>query len=288
MKRVVLVLCVLLLAAPLFASHRGLSTHSRGEVRDCNDVEMTIDDRDTVRTVQEARYAGSTPLHVITPDRGGLHVFGYTGSEFAVKACIGALSQELLGQVHINYANGQLTAQGPSGDDWAVVLIVQAPANATMQLEARNGPISARDLAGTVDIRVTNGPVAMEHCTGRMNVKASNGPVSYSGGGGKLDLNTQNGPIHIALEGMQWNGEGLTAHAENGPLSLSLPSGYQTGVRVETSNHAPFHCGAAACAQARRDWNDEHKAVEFGNGPIALRLSTENGPISIDREGHDE
>ena len=38
---------------------------------------------------------------------------------------------------------------------------------------------------------------------------------------------------------------------------------------------------AAACAQARRTWEDESRAVEFGDAQTVVRLSTVNGPVSI-------
>jgi len=40
-------------------------------------------------------------------------------------------------------------------------------------------------------------------------------------------------PISVALEGTTWSGAGLTADAKNGPLTLMVPSGYQSSFVVE-------------------------------------------------------
>ena len=34
-------------------------------------------------------------------------------------------------------------------------------------------------------------------------------------------------------------------------------------------------------ADARRTWDDDHKRIELGEGPALVRLSTENGPVSV-------
>jgi hypothetical protein len=97
-----------------------------------------------------------------------------------------------------------------------------------------------------------------------------------------MRLRTRNGPISVHLEGDEWEGEGLDASAVNGPLDLELSPDYSGGVLVESSDHAPWTCGEA-CRGASRSWDDDTRRVEFGSAPFRVRLSTVNGPVSIDR-----
>jgi hypothetical protein len=118
-------------------------------------------------------------------------------------------------------------------------------------------------------------------CSGDIDAQAQNGPIEVSGGGGRQRLHTQNGPIEVSLSGSVWDGAGLEARAVNGPLELVIPPGYLSGAVVESLGHSPFRCHGEACAGARRSWDDRHKRLEFGEGPTLVRLSTENGPVSV-------
>jgi len=50
---------------------------------------------------------------------------------------------------------------------------------------------------------------------------------------------------------------------------------------VESTNHAPVSCKASICDNAHKTWDDEHRRIEYGNGPATIRLSTVNGPVSV-------
>jgi hypothetical protein len=86
----------------------------------------------------------------------------------------------------------------------------------------------------------------------------------------------------VKLDGGSWVGGSLDAHSHNGPLSVKVPNDYRSGVIVESDGHGPMSCRAEACRQARRPWDDDSpRRIELGSGPTAVRLSTENGPVSV-------
>jgi DUF4097 and DUF4098 domain-containing protein YvlB len=120
----------------------------------------------------------------------------------------------------------------------------------------------------------------MKDCSGEANISAENGPISFSGTSGKLRLHTQNGPISVSL-GANWDGSELVADAVNGPLTLRVPSGFKSSFLVESNGHGPVSCHASICADARKTWDDDHRRIEYGSGSPVIRLSTENGPISV-------
>jgi len=73
----------------------------------------------------------------------------------------------------------------------------------------------------------------------------------------------------------------LDGRCEERPLTLMVPSGYQSSFVVESTNYAPVNCKASICDNARKTWDDEHRRIEYGSGPATIRLSTVNGPVSV-------
>src|SRR5262249_26149840 len=119
-----------------------------------------------------------------------------------------------------------------------------------------------------------------EDCYGEEDISVENGPMSFTGKSGKLRLHTQNGPITVKL-GENWDGSELVADAVNGPVTLRVPSGFHSSFLVESNGNGPVSCRASICADARKTWDDDHKRIEYGNGSPVIRLSTENGPVSV-------
>jgi hypothetical protein len=236
---------------------------------------------------------------------GGVQVVGWEKDEYSVTLCKAAApyadSAKLLAEIKLVAQNGEVHVTGPSHDeDWTAFLLIRAPKGATLDVhvnngplglysvngkitaQAVNGPISARDCKGEVKLTAQNGPITAKGTSGTVELHTENGPISSEETSGTVDIRTQNGPIDVALSGSNWNGSGLQAHAQNGPLTIRVPHGYQSGVVVESEGHSPFACHASVCSEGRKTWEDDKKRVEFGSGPTLVRASTVNGPISID------
>ena len=72
-------------------------------------------------------------------------------------------------------------------------------------------------------------------------------------------------------------------------LGLLGPEGYASAVSVESSGNSPFQCRAKACGEARRNWAEDSRRIEFGDSSApVVRLSTVNGPVSIRSDGAGE
>ena len=152
-----------------------------------------------------------------------------------------------------------------------------------MEAETENGPLSFYDVDGKLTAHTHNGPISLRHVSGEAEIVAMNGPISVGGSSGSVRVRTENGPISVALQGTTWTGAGLSAQAQNGPVTLKVPSGYQSSFVVEATNHAPMSCKASVCDSAQKTWDDEHRRIEFGAGPAVIRLSTVNGPVSVEQ-----
>jgi len=278
-----------------------ISTSDEGPIQDCGQIRVHFDDSEAARAEQQlAAPVPSHPLVMRMPAGSGLYVTGTDRRDVSIRACKAARLAEDLSRISVSLgADGQVSTSGPANGDWLVYLLVEAPRWTALDVEASNGPLSLRSLSGAVRARTSNGPLSLKelsghvearakngpisvgNCSGELDAEATNGPISLRGGSGRLKLQTQNGPISVNLAGTRWDGAGLEAHAVNGPLSVRIPENYRSGTRIESAGHSPFNCRAAACAQARRSWEDESKAVEFGDSQTVVRLSTVNGPVSI-------
>lgn len=267
---------------------------NRHPITDCADLRIRFDDQDAVvrsetRTLSKAE---APVLRVHSHANGGTQVVGWDKDTYSVTACKavapGGDAEHMLSQITMTIEGGTVSTLGPSGkgEDWTVYLLIRAPKSAAIDLETMNGPISLYDVNGKLTAHAHNGPISLHSFSGDADVSALNGPISMEGSSGNVRIRTENGPISVDLKGTSWNGSGLSADAQNGPVTLRVPSGFQTSFVVESTNRAPMSCHANICDNARKTWDDEHRRIEFGSSPAVVHLSTVNGPVSVE-DGHD-
>jgi hypothetical protein len=269
---------------PAAAQNMNVSVRSDHDVRTCDDLEVTIDGRPAVTAVDSLTAPGGQKLTVTASRNGGVYVFGEARPDFAITACKAAARAQgggsALDQVRASVSGGTLTATGPSSDGWVVYFIIKAPTQGSLDLSASNGPIHVANIAGATAARAQNGPIKLVDVSGRVSAKTENGPIAFEGGSGTIELQAQNGPVDVRLAGSKWTEGSLTASAQNGPVKLQVPRGFASGVRVRSSQHSPWKC--RGCDDGKRTWNDDARSVELGSGPVAVTLSTVNGPVAVD------
>jgi DUF4097 and DUF4098 domain-containing protein YvlB len=250
---------------------------------------MRFDDRDAVVRSEERTLSKSEAavLQIHPHSNGGVQVVGWEKETYSVTACkaaagSGEAAEKILSQITLSIENGRISTSGPGDEeDWTVYLLIRTPKSATIDLETMNGPISLYDVDGKLTARAHNGPISLKNFSGDAEITAVNGPISLEGSSGNVRIHTENGPISVALAGKTWSGTGLSADAKNGPLTLMVPSDYQSSFVVESTNYAPVSCKASICDNARKTWADNHRRIEYGNAPAMIRLSTVNGPVSV-------
>lgn len=283
---------------------RNVSMRGGEPAATCQDLRIEFDDRAAVIQTEDKTFTKSEApiLRATGEQNGGVQVVGWDKDTYAVSLCkaVAPGSEALLSQIKLNSSGGEVSVSGPShNDDWTAFLLIHAPKTASLDLHvnngplslysiegkiaarAVNGPISARDCKGDVKLHAQNGPISTQRTSGTIDLQTENGPISTDATGGSVNIRTQNGPIDLELAGATWSGSGLQAHAENGPLTVRVPSGYKSGVVIESDGHSPFSCHASVCSEARKTWDDDKKRIEFGSGPTLVKATTVNGPISI-------
>ena len=227
------------------------------------------------------REPGKT-LRVRLPRNSGAVVRGTPRGAFEVLACKAAPSPDALSRIALSRTGETLTVTGPRRRRLGRLPSHRRPRRRVLELDAVNGPIGLSGLSGRVTARLAERPdldPGLRRETSKR--QRQNGPIDVRGEGGRLRVKTQNGPIGVTLSGGAWKGEGLEASAVNGPVSLAIPAGYRSGAVVESLGRSPFRCRGEACDAARRTFDDDRKRIEFGEGPALVRLSTENGPVSV-------
>jgi len=273
--------------------HHGLSVSTDDrDVTSCDQLQIRSEDREVARSEERLTLPQtSSTVRIESAENGGIYVYGWDRSDFGVLNCKAAISDEgttaerKLQQIKTSFDAGRLTVSGPDESDWTSYLIIHAPRSSSLALTGMNGPISISDLAGKVEVHNTNGPFAIKGSAGEINAEIVNGPIAYAGNGGDIHLHAQNGPVAVRLTGTSWNGKGLDAESMNGPVALKLPNNYRSGVLVQARGYSPFDC--SGCEGAHKDFDDRNKSVQFGSGEPVVRLSTVNGPVSINQRDFD-
>jgi hypothetical protein len=250
---------------------------------DCSAFEVSSDDGTVARAEESVTLPpGRAAVHA--PQNGGIWIVGSSGGAFDIRACKFAVAssaadaESLLQQVRVN-SSERVTADGPGTGQWLVHFIVRMPGGGSLSAESNNGPITIRGVDATLTARAVNGPISVSDSRGKIDVETVNGPISLERSSGDVSLEAQNGPVSVKLEGNEWDGEGLRGTTRNGPLSVSVPKGYGSGVVVESDGRSPVRCDG--CADARRAWGDDSRRLELGSGPERVRLSTVNGPVTV-------
>lgn len=281
MRRLAIFLAAGLLTTSVLA---GDSVHDGAET--CSGRNFRFGDHDSFvqREVIDAGHLRSLKLSVsnapVTIEGGA--------AAYAITVCKAAERQQDLDAIRVSLDGNELKTNGPEGRRWNVAYHVRVPRAADLDLSAKNGPLSVRNVEGTVVARSHNGPLSLKNIDGSVDAETRNGPVSITGGSGTMKVTAQNGPLTVKLDGAAWHGT-LDASTKNGPLSVRVPKGFTSGVLVEAHGHGPIACNAEPCGRARLvdhiDTRSEPRRIELGSGPVNVRLSTVNGPVTVNESG---
>ena len=277
----------LLIAPSLFAhSHSQnvtVTADDNGDVTSCSQIHVTFDGEPAVRAEEELPVANLRSLRLVS-HRSGIRVMGWDEPRYAVTVCkAGATASDLAG-IHARLSGNEVTMDGAEDGEWIVQLLVRIPRNATLDVDAHNGPTSFHHANGTIAVRVQNGPLALKDISGTVDVTSANGPVSLAGGSGNVKIAATNGPLSVKLTGARWDGT-LDAQTQNGPVSLKLPPNFGSGVELTMNGHGPLSCKAEACRDIKRSWHDDDneypRRLTFGTGARNVTVSTHNGPVVV-------
>jgi hypothetical protein len=229
------------------------------------------DDREAHCEIRTAGMrAGGSTIAVEPGENGGAVVEGWDRDSIHIEARIRATApsadraRELARGVRIDTGAGTIHAEGPEPGrraSWSVVFYVMVPRRSDLRLEA------------------VNGPLAVTRVSGRLRLRAENGPVSLTGVGGDVRVRAENGPLAVRLEGTTWQGEGLDAATQNGPVTLSIPDRYDAELTTGTQN-GPMRIDFPITLRGRIE---RTLTTTLGTGGPPVRVVTTNGPVIVKR-----
>ena len=260
------------------------------EAADCSRTQSSFGTAHVAHAVRHERVPMSIGTLDVRPGgNGGVRIEPGSGDSYTITACVtaGASSveeaQRMADAVTLAVTGNRVRATAPeNGQRWNVQLIVQAPRGAQIDVETHNGPIGIHGVEGSITARASNGPIGLTDVAASVRAVAVNGPISIRGGRGNMDVETQNGPISVEFEGNRWEGE-INGRAKNGPLTIRMPEGFDTALEVKSSRRSPWNCRIAACGDVSSSDEDGIRTLRVGSGSPTVRLSTQNGPVSLDR-----
>ncbi len=223
-----------------------------------------------VRVERVAMPAGT--LDIDARENGGVDLVGGSGSGLVVhclieaEASTDAEARDIASQVVVKLGS-TIRADGPAEEGhyrhWTVSYRIEVPRKIDISAESTNGPLSATDVAGHLDLRTENGPIELYDLGGTVNAR------------------TENGPLEVNLSGARWDGTGLDAETENGPVELNIPSNYSAHLETGTVN-GPMSIGFPITVQGRLDL--KRLSLDIGGGGPTVRAVTTNGPVTVDRK----
>jgi DUF4097 and DUF4098 domain-containing protein YvlB len=288
--------CLVAIGATVYVSGSGAYggwANDRGfESTDCSRYRSEWDDDEVAYGEEQISVSkGEAAQITARGTNGGMLVTGWDRDDYGIKVCkmaagtTRAEAEARLAAMNLRVSQGTISVASPSGNKrWVVHYIISAPRDGAVDLTTVNGPVGFRSFSGTAKAQTTNGPISIKQSSGEIDARAVNGPVSVEESSGRIVAMTQNGPIRVRLTGQQWEGQDLEARTHNGPVSLSVPDEFGSGVEVAMGRSSPFRCSSPLCT-SRTDTGEGDKRIVLGGGSPTVRVSTQRGPVTISSAG---
>ncbi len=237
----------------------------------CQDRDWGDDSRAHFCEIRNTGFKAGGSVTVDPGSNGAIRVSGWDRDSVAVIAKVRSqartdeAARELARQVRITTEGGAIRADGPSTSGrswWSVSFDVMVPRRTDLTARTVNGPIAVGDVAG------------------KMDLNAVNGPLSLGGVGGDVHARTVNGPLTVTLSGSKWDGTGLDSETQNGPVTLTIPSGYAAHLETGTVN-GPMSFDFPITVQGRL--TSRNIETDLNGGGPTIRAVTTNGPLIVRR-----
>jgi DUF4097 and DUF4098 domain-containing protein YvlB len=174
-------------------------------------------------------------------------------------------AKEIARRVEVEAEAGSVRARGPETKhwrSWSVSYQILVPRHYDISLAAENGDVDVTDVSGHLDLGSENGDVTLDRV------------------GGAIRLKSENGSVDVTLAGTRLGGEGLDVESENGSVHVRVPADFAAHIdaRSETGSMA---VDFPVTVQGRLD--PHHITTDIGGGGPAIRISSENGSVSIEK-----
>jgi hypothetical protein len=125
--------------------------------------------------------------------------------------------------------------------------------------------------------RAEHAPMEIENVRGRIDVNGAHGPVGLRNVGGDVRARVAHGPLDVYLSGTKWDGTGLDAHAQHGPLTLRLPRDFGAELEIG-AEHGPMDSEFPLTLSR---FDRSFLQTRLGAGGPRIRAIASHGPMSL-------
>ena len=138
-----------------------------------------------------------------------------------------------------------------------------------LMLEADNGRITLDAVdSGRVEIETDNGQIELKDMEADISVRSSNGRILFSDISGKLEAKANNGRIELEADTLDFP---VDFDTDNGRIEIRTrnePANARIEARVDNGNIDVY--------------GRENEETVFGSGEVLIRLSSNNGSITVE------
>jgi hypothetical protein len=131
-----------------------------------------------------------------------------------------------------------------------------------------------------VRARVEHAPMDIENIRGRIDVSGEHGPVELRNVGGDVRARVAHGPLTVTLSGKQFQGAGLDAFAQHGPLTVRLPRDFNADIEIG-AEHGPLDVDFPITLTR---FDRSSIQTKLGAGGPRIRAIAQHGPMSLRME----
>jgi hypothetical protein len=175
----------------------------------------------------------------------------------------------------LKFGRSEVVSQGAY-----VELEVNVPQNADLRITNDDGPLRVSGVKGEVNLRTGDGAISVRDGRGRLSAYTNDGLVEIVNYNGAVDA-SEMGDHGITLDGEFTQLKALTG---GGPISLSLPAGFNATVVTDAESVVNKGMNAAAEAGSAAGL----KRWRIGNGGTVFDLRPQSGKLILRRAGSSE
>jgi hypothetical protein len=181
----------------------------------------------------------------------------------------------------------------------SVSFIVTTPRSLALRAETGDGAITARDLAGRIELRSGDGAIRATSVLGELTVDTGDGPIEVTGVNGRVDLgsgdgsielrgqvdamriDTGDGPITAIVDPGSVPLEDWTARTGDGSITFEFPAGFNAELDAATRDGRVSAAGATITASQQDGDEPQFLRGRLGTGGRTVRLASGDGSIDI-------
>lgn len=165
---------------------------------------------------------------------------------------------------------------------------VEVPRGVTVNVESRDGEVTAAGFRTALKVRTKDGSVSVKDSVGPLDLGSSDGSISVDGAEGPLDLrssdgsvradgirsrrvavDSRDGSVHLELATVP---DRVDAHSKDGSVDIAVPGG-KDGAKVAYDVRTESRDGSVDVSVPRDDASPHHVNVRSADGSVTVHTA---------------